>query len=191
MKPQIVYAELKQGHTGPAWIGYGQFSKTGCSLYFDGKVLKKGQGIYGNYYDAETDEEYWVSGVKKNGQDRHWAGGGKIYIDKTAVDAYLKITGQGALLKNKFIIAELNNVANKNLMAELENTSHVRKFDTALLYKKTPKDLTDSELQSVLEYYDGLKLETYPLKSRKLYYNAIQNLQTEYQNRALQPEPAP
>jgi hypothetical protein len=175
MKPQILYAELKQGHTGPAWIGYGQFSKTGRSLYFDGKVLKKARSIYGNYYDAGTYELYWVSGIKKNGQDRHWAGGGKIYIDKTAIDDYLRITGQGALPKNKFVVVTLNNIPDKDLMEELENTgSKEEKFDTALLHKKTPKDLTDAELQRVLDYYNGLNLLQYPLKSRRLCYVMIQ-----------------
>jgi len=35
-----------------------------------------------NYYDLENRESYWISGVKKNGEDRHWAGGGKIKIEK-------------------------------------------------------------------------------------------------------------
>ena len=30
----------------------------------------------------ETGESYWVSGVKKDGQDRHWAGSGKVLIER-------------------------------------------------------------------------------------------------------------
>jgi hypothetical protein len=30
----------------------------------------------GNYCDVDTDEDFWVSGVKKVGTDRHWAGSG-------------------------------------------------------------------------------------------------------------------
>jgi hypothetical protein len=67
MKTEILYVELKQGHSGPAWIGYGQFSKSGQTVYFDGKVLKKGQGIISNHFDIENGDEYWISGVKKNG----------------------------------------------------------------------------------------------------------------------------
>jgi hypothetical protein len=43
----------------------------------------------GNYSDMETGESFWVSGVKKNGQDRHWAGSGKVLIEAAAVSDYL------------------------------------------------------------------------------------------------------
>jgi hypothetical protein len=39
----------------------------------------------GNYVDMETGESSWVSGVKKNGQDRPWAGSGKVLIEAEAV----------------------------------------------------------------------------------------------------------
>ena len=37
----------------------------------------------------ETRESFWVSGVKKDGQDRHWAGSGKVLIEAAAVSEYL------------------------------------------------------------------------------------------------------
>jgi len=46
----------------------------------------------GNYIDMETGESFWVSGVKKNGEDRHWAGAGKVLIEAEAVGEYLKRT---------------------------------------------------------------------------------------------------
>ncbi len=91
------YIELKSGYSdnGPAWIGYAQQSKTGRTLYFNGRGLMKLKGQRrdesgGNYVDMETDESFWVSGVKKNGQDRHWAGSGKVLIEAAAVAEYLK-----------------------------------------------------------------------------------------------------
>jgi len=45
----------------------------------------------GNYIDMETGESFWVSGVKKNGEDRHWAGSGKVLIEAAAVAEYLKM----------------------------------------------------------------------------------------------------
>jgi len=91
------YIELKSGHSdnGPAWIGYAQQSKTGRTLYFNGRGLMKLKGQRrgysgGNYVDMETGESFWVSGVKKNGQDRHWAGSGKVLIEAAAVAEYLK-----------------------------------------------------------------------------------------------------
>ena len=34
-----------------------------------------------DHVDVETGEEFWVSGVKKDGTDRHWAGSGAVEID--------------------------------------------------------------------------------------------------------------
>ena len=90
------YIELKSGHSdnGPAWIGYVTQSKSGRTLYFDGRGLMKLKGQRrgesgGNYIDMETGETFWVSGVKKNGEDRHWAGSGKVLIEAAAVAEYL------------------------------------------------------------------------------------------------------
>ncbi len=44
----------------------------------------------GNYIDMETGESFWVSGVKKDGKDRHWAGSGKVLVEAAAVAEYLK-----------------------------------------------------------------------------------------------------
>ena len=91
------YIELKSGHSdnGPAWIAYVEQSKTGRTLYFNGRGLMKLKGQRrgdsgGNYIDMETGESFWVSGVKMNGQDRHWAGSGKVLIEAAAVAEYLQ-----------------------------------------------------------------------------------------------------
>jgi hypothetical protein len=90
------YIELKSGHSddGPAWIAYVAQSKSGRTVYFNGRGLMKLKGqrrgeSCGNYVDLETGESFWVSGVKKNGQDRHWAGSGKVLIEAAAVSDYL------------------------------------------------------------------------------------------------------
>ena len=79
MQNEIRYIELKTGYSddGPAWIGKVKLSKSGSTIYFDNKAFRKLQNTMGNYYDVETKEYYWISGVKKNGTDRHWAGHGK------------------------------------------------------------------------------------------------------------------
>lgn len=94
------YIELKSGHedNGPAWIGYVTGSKTGRTLYFNGRGLMKLKGQRrgdsgGNYVDMETGESFWISGVKKNGQDRHWAGSGRVLIQDAAVAEYLEVVG--------------------------------------------------------------------------------------------------
>jgi len=91
------YIELKSGHSddGPAWIAFVEQSKTGRTLYFNGRGLMKLKGQRrgdsgGNYIDMETGESFWVSGVKKNCQDRHWAGSGKVLVEAAAVEEYLE-----------------------------------------------------------------------------------------------------
>src|SRR5438045_483100 len=92
MKNRIMYIELKTGcnDNGPARIGRVTFSKTGKTIYYEGKAFRssKGGGIGANYYEVETGDEYWISGPKKNGEDRHWAGSGKIEIDDDVREEY-------------------------------------------------------------------------------------------------------
>ena len=77
MSERLVYVELKSGqsNSGPAWISIATTSKTGAKIYSNGIAFRslKGSGFIANYFDIETGEEYWISGVKKNNQDRHWA----------------------------------------------------------------------------------------------------------------------
>ena len=89
--------ELKRfNHDGPAWIGRVRFSKTGRTLYYrDHRLqsLKGGGGMTANYVDIDTGDEFWVSGVKKNRQDRHWAGHGPVELDHDAADEYHRMVG--------------------------------------------------------------------------------------------------
>ena len=124
MKPELKYIELKSGFgdTGPAWIGMAEFSKSGRTVYFNGKALKNSnaQGIAGNYYDIENGDEYWVSGIKKNGTDRHWAGGGKVMIDRNVVDHYLSLVDFNVLDKNQFELTDII-ATDKQKFAEIDN----------------------------------------------------------------------
>ncbi|WP_448775499.1 hypothetical protein [Blautia sp.] len=61
-------------------------------------------GNYANYMDIENGEEYWISGLKKKESNRHWAGHGKIMIDRRAVDDYLTLIGEKELPSNLFEI---------------------------------------------------------------------------------------
>src|SRR6266853_3483061 len=68
------YVELKTGYSdnGPAWIGRVRLSRSGRTVYFNAKALKRSHSEgAGSHYDLETGESYWVSEVKKNGEDRH------------------------------------------------------------------------------------------------------------------------
>jgi hypothetical protein len=120
----IRYIELKSGHhdDGPAWIARVLVSKSGRTVYFNGKALKRStQVVSGNYYDVETAESYWVSGVKKKGRDRHWAGHGKITIDAGAIDEYLQITGAAELDPSRFVVSTVIEPPDAKKFHNLEN----------------------------------------------------------------------
>jgi len=86
---RILYIEQKtDGNThlndrGPAVIAEVTTSKTGATLYYAGKSFQriKGGGMTGNYRCLETGDEYWISGVKKDGTNRHGAGGGPVRVE--------------------------------------------------------------------------------------------------------------
>jgi len=95
MKSRIMYIELKQAahnDNGPARIGRGRFSKTGRTIYYKGKAFRslKGAGLCANYFDVATGAAYWISGPKKNGEARHWAGAGKVAIDEDVHEEYFR-----------------------------------------------------------------------------------------------------
>ena len=87
----LKFVELKTGYSddGPAWIAYVRVSRSMLTIYFNGRALKRVER--GRYRDVETGEVFWVSGVKKNGEDRHWAGSGKVMVEKSAVPEYLRL----------------------------------------------------------------------------------------------------
>ena len=124
MKKELIYVELTNGfnHDEKAEIGFGYYNRTRSTIYFNGRILGKGKSIVGNFVDIETGEDYWVSGTKKNGQNRHWTGQGKIHIDKIAISEYLHHTNQISLPKNKFVIEEFDNEPKVKLATEIENS---------------------------------------------------------------------
>ena len=99
MQTALRYIELKTGYSddGPAWVARVGLSKSGRTVYFNGRELRRCNGMSGNHRDAETGEEYWISGVKKSGANRHPCGRGKIMVQRGALEEFLAWTGQGAL----------------------------------------------------------------------------------------------
>jgi hypothetical protein len=177
MKAELIYIELKTGYSdnGPAWIGNGFYNRTRKTVYFDGRVFSRSQGISGNHIDLETGEEYWISGVKKNGTDRHWAGSGAIQIDKSVVDDYLTLRGLTGLTKGKYEIVVLDNEPAKETSKELENLKSNDGFDDSLRFKEI-SDLTETEINELIEYYDNLDLTSVHKKARKGYIDKINEL---------------
>lgn len=122
------YIELKSGYgdNGPAWIGYVTSSKTGRTLYFNGRGLLKLKGQRradsgGNYIDVETGEAFWVSGVKKNGEDRHWAGSGKVLVEAAALTEYLKTVRATSLDKSRYEVIDAIRQTDIDRLSRLAN----------------------------------------------------------------------
>jgi hypothetical protein len=68
MKTRIIDIECKGNEiSGPARTGRVTFSKSGRSLYYQGRLLHtlSGRGFKANYRDSESREQYWISGCKK------------------------------------------------------------------------------------------------------------------------------
>ncbi len=109
IRDDILYIERVVGcnHNGEAIIAKVSYSKTGQTIYFNNKTLKKSKGpvTRGNYIDIESKEEYWVSGVKQRGSNRHWAANGynKVIVQKDAKEAFLS-TVKGMLPMNYLLM---------------------------------------------------------------------------------------
>ena len=109
---ELRYIELKSGYSdnGPAWIGFVKLSRTGTTVYFNDKAFRRYRGISGNYIDIESGEEYWISGVKKDGTDRVHGASGKIVIAENAVDEYLRYINKGKLDLSRLVVRKIDNI---------------------------------------------------------------------------------
>ena len=79
---RIMYIECKAGGlTGTARIGRVTFSKTGCTIYYQGRSFQRVKGFKHNYEDVETGDPFWISGPKRNGADSLYGGSTPTEID--------------------------------------------------------------------------------------------------------------
>lgn len=164
MKPQLKYIELKTGYSddGPAWIGKVEFSKSGKTVYFNGHAFK-GNG-HGGCSDIESHEIYWITGIKKDGQNRHWAGTGKIMIDKEIVDEYLKLIDADKLDLNNFEVVEIIKT-DKSRFVDIENET----LAEVQIEGKFPdfKEMSINELTNLIKSLKRREYNTNPNNGRK------------------------
>jgi hypothetical protein len=97
-----MYIEQKQdGLRGPARIGRVSFSKTGKTLYYAGRTLEplKGRRLKANYFDADSGDEFWISGPRTDGLDSLY--GATVEIDEDCRKEYWRdIRGKRELASN-------------------------------------------------------------------------------------------
>lgn len=185
-RPEIKYVELKTGfsHGGPAWIGIVSYSKSGRTLYFNGKALQslKGTGITANYFDIESGDEYWVSGVKKNLQDRHEFGSGMIQVERRIKDEYMKCVGINELDSRYFEVVDLVEELPIERIFELENEKDDFIDYDDLRFKK-PNELSNEELKIVIEDLFEREVGTNYNKARRSMKRARVEFQIELEKR--------
>lgn len=91
MPDRVMFVQLKTGHDidqGPAWISVVRFNRTWKSARWHGKTLRRASGMFdANFFDVETDEEYWLSGPHRDRRDTRYSNV-QPTIDDEARDAY-------------------------------------------------------------------------------------------------------
>jgi len=91
-KTRIMYIENKSASlNGPARIGRVTFSKTGKSISYQGRTFQslKGRGFKANYFDVASGEEFWISGPRKDGDDRLYSQSTQpVEIDDDVAEEY-------------------------------------------------------------------------------------------------------
>jgi len=63
----------------------------------------------------------WVSGVKKSGLDRHWAGSGLVAIEASIVGEYLQLVGATELDRARFKVINDLPETNSSAFHDREN----------------------------------------------------------------------
>ncbi len=97
LKYRIMYIEEKfNSLEGNARIGKVYFSRTGKTLYYRQLRLQslKGSGYKANYFDVDTGNQYWISGPRKDRNDRLYGGCDGVEIDEDARDEYFALIQQ-------------------------------------------------------------------------------------------------
>jgi hypothetical protein len=85
-----MFVQLKSGYNtdqGPSWICWVDFNRSWKTARFHGRELRRGQGVSANFYDVATNEEFWLSGPKRDGSDTRY-GPRTTEVDDDARDAY-------------------------------------------------------------------------------------------------------
>ncbi len=189
MRTEIKYLELKSGFSGngPAWIGLVSFSKSGKTIYFDGKAFQRmgSARIQGNFMDIESGNEYWISGVKKDLSDRHKFGGGKILVEKRILNEYLRIIGKSELPKKDFELTELNIEIPIERINEIENEKIEPAEFSSDLYWKEPNELSNDEIEYVIAELIADEKNAKYNKPRRSFKKARIELEAELEKRGI------
>jgi hypothetical protein len=84
-----MYIESKAASlNGPARIGRVTYSKTGRTIFYRGQEFINIRGFKANYVDVSSRDEYWISGPRRDGQDRLYASNLPVEVDEDVREEY-------------------------------------------------------------------------------------------------------
>jgi len=92
-RSKIMYIENKsEGLEGEARIGRVYLSKSGKTFYYRGLRFQslKGSGFKANYFETESGNHYWISGPKKNQNNRLYGSNRGVVVDSDVQHEYLE-----------------------------------------------------------------------------------------------------
>jgi len=90
MANRVMFVQLKTGYDtdqGPAWISVVSFNRTWKTARWHGKILRRFQLNDANFYDVDTDDEYWLSGPHRDQRDTRYSNI-QPTVDSDAAAAY-------------------------------------------------------------------------------------------------------
>ena len=96
-RSRIMYIENKtEGLEGPAVIGRVYFSKSGKTLYYKGYKFQslKGAEYKANYFETESGGFFWISGPRKDQNNRLYGRNRDVVIDEGVRTEYLELVGR-------------------------------------------------------------------------------------------------
>jgi hypothetical protein len=99
-----MYIECKDNTLdGAARIGRVTFTRTGATLRYKDMEFQslKGNGFKSNYFEVESGKEYWISGPRRDGQDRLYGYGLPVEIDEDVRAEYWTEIRNKPLLKDR------------------------------------------------------------------------------------------
>ncbi len=99
MRSRIMYIEDKsESLNGPARIGRVTFSKTGKTLRYQGREFQSlgGQGFKANYFEVNSRRQFWISGPRRDGDDRLYGQSTRpVEIDEDVKEEYWRDIRKG------------------------------------------------------------------------------------------------
>ncbi|HEY8621465.1 MAG TPA: hypothetical protein VIM01_15450 [Dermatophilaceae bacterium] len=96
MPRRVMFVHQKTGYNldqGPSWIGWVEFNRSWGTARYRDRELRRTPGLWdANFVDAETGDEFWLSGPKRDQSDTRY-GARTTTVDADVRDVYEAFLG--------------------------------------------------------------------------------------------------